>query len=382
MKIGLFTDAYFPIISGVSLSVDNLAKELRKLGHEVYIIAHFHEDAIPDPYTIRIKGHRLPMKGMKEYRIGKVTRKLVKQMVEYHFDIIHCHTEFTMGRLGRRAAKKTGVPVVHTYHTMYEDYVHFVSKMLAKPLRFAAKWYSKWFAKQARAVIFPTIKVKKTFDGYGFKGPGYIIPTGIYLDRFQPEHYDPTELQSLKQQYGLDSTKMVLLFLGRVSREKSISDLIAHFATVADHDIVLLIVGDGPDKPEFVAQINELGISDSVVFTGMVDPSEVGTYYRLADLFVNFSVTETQGLTYVESLASGTPLLVKYDDNLEGVVKEGLNGYTFKENEDFRSHLLRLYNNPQELTLLQKQAAKDLDTFSATTYAKSVAAIYQSLCKG
>lgn len=382
MKIGLFTDAYFPIISGVSLSVDNLANELRNLGHEVYVIAHFHETATTDPYVVRIKGFRLPMKGMKEYRIGKVTRKLVRQMMEYQFDIIHCHTEFTLGRLGRRTARKTGVPVVHTYHTMYEDYVHFVSKMLAKPLRFAAKWYSKWFAKQASAVIFPTIKVKKTFDGYGFEGPGHIIPTGIYLDRFQAEQYDPTKIQSLKVKYGLDNTKMVLLFLGRVSREKSISKLIDEFSKVANNDILLLIVGDGPDKPEFVHQIKELGISDSVIFTGMVNPNEVGSYYRLADLFVNFSVTETQGLTYIESLASGTPLLVKYDDNLEGVVQDGINGFTFTKDEEFQTHLLRLYNNPKELELLHQQASSGLEPFSARSYANSVDEIYQSLYKG
>lgn len=382
MKIGLFTDAYFPIISGVSLSVDTLAIELRKLGHEVYIIAHYHEDAIEDPYVIRIKGYRLPMKGMKEYRIGKVTRKLVRQMIGYHFDIIHCHTEFTMGRLGRRAAKKTGVPVVHTYHTMYEDYVHFVSKMLAKPLRFAAKWYSKWFANQADVVIFPTIKVKNTFDGYGFKGPGHIIPTGIYLEKFQDDQYDPNRLQQMKEQYGLNQAKIVLLFLGRVSREKSIADLLEQYANVASKDVLLLIVGDGPDKPEFVDIIHRLGIDDFVIFTGMVAPEDVGQYYRLADLFVNFSVTETQGLTYIESLASGTPLLVKYDDNLSGVVDEGVNGYTFEQNQEFVTKLQELASNPEQLQKLQQHARSNMTRFSAQTYASKVNVIYQSLYKG
>ena len=146
MKIGLFTDAYFPIISGVSLSVDILAKKLREKGHEVYIICGEHERAVEDPYVIRIKGYKYPMKGMREYRFTAITRKLIKNIASYHFDLVHCHTEFTMGRIGRRVGRKLHVPVVHTYHTMYEEYVHFVSKTLAGPLRFLAKWYSRKFA--------------------------------------------------------------------------------------------------------------------------------------------------------------------------------------------------------------------------------------------
>ena len=381
MRIGMFTDAYFPVISGVSVSVEALAKELRTLGHEVYVIAHDHEHAKPEEYVIRIPGHRLPMKGMREYRVGKVTRKLVLKMLSYQFDIVHCHTEFTMGRLGRRTARMSGAPVVLTYHTMYEDYVHFISKSLVIPLRFLAKWYIKWFAASTNAVIFPTIKVKKTFDGYGFKGQGSIIPTGIYLDKFKRPSEDTT-LTLYRKDLNLKDEDFVLLFLGRVSREKSISSLISQVAKIPHNDIVLVIVGDGPDRPLFEKQVDELGIRNHVRFIGMVAPEDVARYYHLADLFVNFSVTETQGLTYIEALASGLPLLVKYDYNLEGVVQPGVNGFTFTNDDEFVQRVHELYHDREALNVLQSNAAHAIDHFSAQTYAGRVEAIYKTLYKG
>lgn len=382
MKIGLFTDAYFPIISGVSLSVETLAKELRKRGHDVYVIAHFHEHAVPEDYVIRMRGVRLPMKGMKEYRIGKVTRKQVQEMLSYEFDIVHCHTEFSMGRLGRRTARKAGIPVVHTYHTMYEDYVHFISKTLVIPLRFLAIHYSKRFANSANAVIFPTIKVKRTFDGYGYKGNGSIIPTGIYLDKFTTTSATKEQIDAIRQQYNITKNKLTILFLGRVSREKSIDQLIDSFAKIKHKDVQLMFVGDGPDRPGFEKQVDKLGIRDRVCFVGMVGPDEVAPYYQAADLFVNFSVTETQGLTYIESLASGTPLLVKYDDNLEGVVQQGMNGFTFQTQAEFLSLFEDIYQQPALLDSLKHNASKAMDQFSAATYATQVEDIYKSLYKG
>jgi 1,2-diacylglycerol 3-alpha-glucosyltransferase len=379
MRIGLFADAYFPIISGVSLSVDILANELRKLGHEVYIICGEHENAIPDKYVIRVKGKRYPMKGMREYRYTAITNKLVNSIAKYDFDIVHCHTEFTMGRIGRRVAHKLNVPIAHTYHTMYEEYVHFVSATLAAPLRFLAKLYSRQFANSADDVIFPTIKVKRTFDRYGFKKSSHIIPTGIYLEKFDQSKVTEEEIETLRASYGIPKDAFVLQFLGRISREKSLDKLIDMFAKIKEDNVYLLIVGGGPDLELFANQCKELGIADRVKFTGMIKPNNVTLYYRASDLFVNFSTSETQGLTYLESLASDIPLLVKYDDNLENLLIEGQNGFSFSEDEDF----IRLYHKiRQEKGLyehLVKGTKKNLENYSAQNYAKQIEQIYINL---
>ena len=383
MRIGLFTDAYYPIISGVSISVDILVKELTKLGHEVHVITNDHEHAQKEPNVYRVKGFRLPMKGLEEYRIGKVTRKKVKELDKLNLDVIHCHTEFTMGRLGRRAARRNDIPVVHTYHTMYEDYVHFVSKWLTKPLRLISKWYSKSFANQADKVIFPTVKVKRTFDRYGFNKEGLVIPTGIYVNQFHPSTFPNGSIDALRSSLGLKKDQFVMLFLGRLSREKSVDVLIDGFFDVLQKhpDARLVLVGDGPDRTQFQDRIKKYGIEDHVIFTGMVPPDQVPRYYQLADVFVNFSTTETQGLTYYEALASGVPLIVKYDDNLEDVVINGKNGYTFTEDSDFVGLVSDYINHSSVQEKMKANTIESVQKYSALSYAKQVEEIYLDVIK-
>lgn len=379
MRIGIFTDSYEPIISGVTVSINVLEKELVKLGHEVYIITSEHDDAIPRENVVRVPGVRLPMKGLKEYRIGKVTRRRVKEIAKYDFDVIHCHTEFTIGRIGRCIAKKYNIPLVHTYHTMYEEYVHFVSKTFARSLRFLSKKYFKSFANSADVVIFPTKKVKDRFKEYGYQKEGRIIPTGIYLEKFRKINFSTNELNQLKENLGIKENDFVVMFLGRVSREKSLGDLITNFKTIVQPNIKLLIVGGGPDEDHFKKMVSDLDLKDNVIFTGMVSQVDVPMYYHLGNLFGNFSMTETQGLTYCEALASSLPLLVKYDKNLDGVIENGVNGYTFNTNEEFEMTFNMIYKNPIMYNELKTKASLNIQQFSAQTYGKKVLEIYQDL---
>lgn len=382
MKIGLFTDAYAPIISGVSVSLKILKDELTKLGHEVYVFTHNHPMQVEEDYVVRLKGYALPMKSMKEYKISKVTNKKVREIMMYDLDIIHCHTEFSIGRLGRRVAKRMGIPVVHTYHTMYEDYCHHITKTFAKPLRFASKIYSKRFANSATKVVFPTIKVKKTFDRYGFRGPCEIIPTGIYLDRFRKINFKDEDILSLRNEIGIGKDDFVWLFLGRLSREKNIEQLIKEFSKLnLSKDHKLLIVGGGPDMDVFTKLVDKLNLKSQVIFTGMVQTDKVAAYYQVADLFVNFSDTETQGLTFIEALASGLPVLAKYDDNLEGVIIDHYNGLTFHENHEFKKAYYDLTGNTVKFNEITNNASKAIDSFSAQNYAKRIEQVYFDVLK-
>jgi len=383
MKIGLFSDSYRPSISGVVISVDTLAKEFMKQGHEVIVITNEHDYAEDEKNVIRYKGARLPMKGLKEYRIHKVTKKKVHEIGKLELDIIHCHTEFTIGRLGRKVARMYNIPVVHTYHTMYEDYIHFVTKLFYYPLRWIAKKYSKKFASSVDEVIFPTVKVKDKFDEYGFRKNSHIIPTGIYLDRFNIETYDDTKISSFKNEYKIDDTKLNLLFLGRMSREKSVDVLLKEYKKLSlkHDDIHLLLVGGGPDLEYFKTLSTGLDLDDRVTFTGMVSPDVVGCFYHLGDIFVNFSTTETQGLTYIEALAANLPIIVKYDTNLEGVIFEGVNGYSFNNDNEFIPLIEKLKEDKNLVEKLALNARATADDFSALNYANKVLNIYDELLK-
>lgn len=379
MRVGIFTDSYEPIISGVTVSIKVLEQELRKLGHEVYIVTNEHDNAKDDKYVIRIPGLKLPMKGLKEYRVGKVTKSKVKHVGSLNFDIIHCHTEFTVGRLGRCIARKYNIPLVHTYHTMYEEYVHFVSKTFARSLRFLSKRYFRSFANSADNVIFPTKKVQDRFHEYGYKKDSVIIPTGIYLERFRRINFKQSELIDIRHKYGLNKEDFVLLFLGRISREKSLEDLIRNFSKIGKPNVKLLIVGGGPDEKYFKHIVKELSLESNVVFTGMISREDVPVFYHVSDLFGNFSMTETQGLTYCESLAAGCPVLVKYDKNLDGVVENGVNGYTFNTDEEFLSTFNMIYDNPIVLNKIKAKATHGIERFSGKTYGLRVEQLYKTL---
>jgi 1,2-diacylglycerol 3-alpha-glucosyltransferase len=383
MRIGLFTDAYLPIISGVSVSVHILRTELEKLGHEVTVVALSHPNAIEEKGVFRFKGKSLPMKGMGEYQVAKVTKNKVEKMCEMNFDVIHCHTEFSMGRLGRKVGRKCNIPIVHTYHTMYEDYVHFISKTFSKPLRFLSKKYSKSFANSSDEVVFPTIKVKLTFDRYGFNRPAHIVPTGIYVDRFRKINFKKDEINHLKTSLGIKSEDRVLLFLGRLSVEKNIEALITQFSKLSkiDNNVKLLFVGGGPDANVFTELVDKLNIKEKVIFVGMVSPQDVGLYYQLANIFVNFSTTETQGLTYIEALASGLPLLVKYDSNLQDVLEDGINGIKFTKDDEFVSAYKKLTSNEVTFNEITTNTTKSIEKFSAKNYALSIEKIYKDLTK-
>jgi len=383
MKIGLFTEAYFPIISGVSISVRTLKNELIGLGHEVVVVTLHHPNALPEEGVYRFKGKTLPMKGMGEFSVARVSRSKVQTMVDMKFDIVHCHTEFSMGRLGRKVGKVCHIPTIHTYHTMYDDYLHFISKALIVPLKFVSKYYFRSFANSSDEVIFPTMKVKETFDQYGYHKPYHIIPTGIYIDRLRKINYKKKEINRLRDTLGILEDETVLLFLGRISLEKNIEELINQYAKLAKrHEKTkLVIVGGGPDAEKFKKQATKLGLDKLVVFTGMIPPKEVGYYYQIADMFVNFSTTETQGLTYIEALASGLPLLVKWDSNLEGVLENHINGITFHEDNEFVKAYEELTSNQVKFQKITNNTTKSIDKYSAQNYAKNIEEVYKGVIK-
>ena len=383
MKVGIFTDAYYPIISGVATSISTLQKELIKLGYEVYIITFDFEGYEEEDHVIRIPGKTLPMKGLKNHKIGKANKKMMKHINHLHLDIVHLHTEFTIGRLGRKYAKKYKLPIVHTYHTMYEDYVHFVTPVFKGLLRYISKKYSRSFADSADEVIFPTVKVKRKFDEYHYAGTSNIIPSGIYLDRFRKINFTNQEIIDLRRSIGIKDDDFVFLFIGRLSREKSIDNLIHEFEKVHKElpNTKLLLVGGGPDLDMFKRQIRELQLDDHIFFTGMIPYGHIAKYYQLGDLFVNFSTTETQGLTYIEALASGVPLLVKYDDNLEDVIVDGYNGFSFTNDNEFKELYFNMMRNKVLFDEITRNATKSIEKFSAQNYGKKVHEVYQKLNK-
>ena len=380
MKILITTDLFTVTTNGVVTSTKNLHHALTEMGHDVRILTlsannkSKKEDSIyyvkSAPLGVVYPGIRVPL----SYR-----NKLISELVDWKPDVIHSQCEFFSYQFALRVHKKTGAPIVHTYHTMYEEYVGYVlpAKRLGK---WAVKIFIKNRLKKVSAVIVPTTKVKNALLNLGVKNELSIVPSGICLDQHKlPVTKD--QLVEKKRELGIPEGNFVMINLGRMATEKKVDELITFYTKAVEvhPNLTFLIVGDGPAKDDFQKLSIKLGLENKVIFTGRVDPKEVHEYYKLGDLFVSASVSETQGLTYVEAMANGLPLLCRKDDCLDEVLIEGQNGYTYQTEQEFLSHLTNIINDND----WQKQASeKSLELsqkYDRRNFALSAEKIYQSV---
>ncbi|MGX7058952.1 glycosyltransferase family 4 protein [Vagococcus humatus] len=334
MKIGFYTDTYFPQISGVATSIRTLKSELEKRGHEVVIFTttdpHAEEQEsdivrMPSIPFISFKDRRIVVSGMLDaYETAK----------ELELDIIHTHTEFGAGFLGKQTAKHLDIPAIHTYHTMYEDYLHYIAKgKLIKPHH--VRQASKAFCRHFSGIVCPSQRVVDTLNSYNITVPKAIIPTGVDLAHYQ----QPIDLEkiNIRETYQLKEEDMLLLSLSRLSYEKNIQGILTGMPKIIQTfpQAKLLVVGDGPYRAELEELAKSLHISDYVNFVGAVDNQQVNQFYRQADYFVCASDSESQGLTYLEALASELPVVVKGSPYLDSLITSEIFGSCFKTDEAF-----------------------------------------------
>ncbi|MBP3568462.1 MAG: glycosyltransferase family 4 protein [Lachnospiraceae bacterium] len=380
MKILITTDLFTTSTNGVVTSVRNLYEELTEKGHDVRILTlsgdreSYKEDHIYYIKSIPIgfvyPDVRMPI----SYR-----NKLIKELIDWKPDVVHSQCEFFSFQFAKRIAKITGAPIVHTYHTLYEQYVTYVvpSKFIGKQV---VRQLSRMRLKKVKMVIAPTSKVEDALRGYGVKAEIQVVPSGISLEQ---HHYrvSTEERKQKRQELGIPESHNVLLNLGRLGTEKNLEELLFFFKDALKHNqnLTFLIVGDGPDKAHLEKMAVELGIDSQVVFTGMVDPKEVQKYYQLADVFVNASTSETQGLTYIEAAANGLPLLCRKDPCLDDVVKDGVNGYEYTTKEEFIQHLNDILMNPEWRKVAGEQSEKIAESFDKEHFVESIEDIYEEI---
>lgn len=384
MKIGLFTDSYPPYINGVSTSVSNLRDALIKMGHEVYIVT-VNNSAIKCDYDeeekiLRISG--MPI-GIYDYRLSNIyPLSTIKIIRKWNLDIIHSHTEFGIGIFARILAKKFKIPLVHTYHTLYEDYTHYIthnhfdnlSKKIVKDL---TKIYC---VKTAKETIVPTDKIYKLFkEKYLITKNVCIIPSGIDIERFFEENVSKEKVKDIKEKYDITDNDFTIIFVGRLAQEKNIEFLLEAHKKIVDKKILnikLLIVGDGPDKEKYINITRKLNIYDKVIFTGKIPQEEVQYYYQCADLFVTASNTETQGLTVIEAMASGVVPMCINDMAFTGMLPKNS---LFSNEQEYINQLLDFAKNEQLKNEYKNEVRKKAEEYSSKRYAQRVLEVYNEV---
>ncbi|MGX7199889.1 glycosyltransferase family 4 protein [Enterococcus nangangensis] len=378
MKVGLFSDSYFPQVSGVATSMKTLKEALEAEGHEVYIFTTTDPNAKKFEKNI-IRMPSVPFVSFKDRRIivrGMLYAYLVAKELE--LDLIHTQTEFGAGMLGKMVARQLKIPCVHTYHTMYEDYLHYIANgKLIRPSH--VRMLSKFFSKHLAGIVCPSMRVVDTLHKYGVNVPMQIIPTGINLTKFsRPEVKDPKKIQALKESLHLDQGQVILLSLSRLSYEKNIHEVLHGLpAIVAEiSQVHLVVAGKGPYREELEALTAELNLTDHVTFVGEVHNDDVPLYYHMADYFVSCSTSESQGLTYTEAMASETPCVVCGNEYIDGLFDHPSLGQTFAEPQDFAATFLQYYQAavPRDLAILQAK----LYPMSAEKFVADILDFYQA----
>lgn len=336
MRIGLFTDTYFPQVSGVATSIRTLKVELEKLGHTVFIFTTTDDEV--DRYeewdVIRIPS--VPFFGFTDRRIAYAGfTDAIKIASRYQLDIIHTHTEFSLGILGKMVAKELNIPILHTYHTQYEDYVHYLAKgKIIRPGMI--KYFVRAFLKDLDGVICPSEIVEELLTSYRVALPKRVIPTGIDLAKFDRPEIGEEDIADLRRSLGIAENETMLLSLSRISHEKNIQAIVEAMPKILAENphIKLVIVGGGPYAKTLQDMVFKHGLEGQVQLVGMIAPSDTALYYKAADFFISASTSETQGLTFLESLATGTPIIAQTNPYLQHLVTDKMFGTLYQREQD------------------------------------------------
>ncbi|MEG0314052.1 MAG: RecX family transcriptional regulator [Erysipelotrichaceae bacterium] len=383
MRIGLFSDTYLPDVNGVVSSIVTLQKELESKGHEVYVVTS-HRAFIKlakEGNILRLPG--LELKWLYGYVLSTpyhfAAREAIKQM---NLDVIHVHTEFGVGIFARLVSRSLGIPIVSTYHTMYEDYSHYINKFdiseVDKLTKKVTSSLSKVAGDTCQYVIAPSLKTREALDRYKVATPIAVIPTGLSLQKFDSNNKNEEEIAAIRKEYGISKDDFIIVYLGRIAPEKSIDVVIDSFQCVKSPNAKLLIVGGGPQLEELKAKANRMNLKDKIIFTDKKVSEEVPNYYFLSDVFVSASLSESQGMTYIEALASGLPVFARPDEVLDELIIENKNGYLFSTPEEFANKIdAYIATTPEFKKEIRTNAIEKANIYDSRKFGDAVLSVYQ-----
>lgn len=375
MKILITSDWYDPVVNGVVRSILNLKSYLEKNGFDVRVLTLSNSTESYKKGNVYYIGSLGAGKIYPEARISATLRnKFIEEIKNWKPDVVHSQCEFSTFMMATKIAKKASCPLIHTYHTIYEDYTHYFSpsKKVGKKV---ISVFSKAIADRVDMIIGPSKKTMEILKSYDIEDEKIkIIPTGIEMPEKLSDKY------KLRDYYGFDENDKIILYLGRIAEEKNIEELIDYYNKLDMEKLKFIIVGGGPYLENLKYYGNK--IDKKIHFTGMVRPKEVNNYYRMADAFVSASKSETQGLTYYEAMSNGTLAICRKDFCLDDVIINDFNGYQYEDFYDFKNYLEIIFSDKKKLEELSKNArAYALENFSIDSFGENCADLYEEAIK-
>lgn len=374
MRIAVFTESYEPIVNGVSVAVATLRDGLRSRGHEVFIFAPRYpgyEDVdgvyrFPSRVTRLAPGYPIP---------DILAPRMRKAFFSLQPDIVHTQTPFILGIAGLRWARMARVPIVSTNHTLYTEYAHYLPIIPRSVTRAALVKMMKWYYSRCDAVIVPSHPVEEVLRGYGVKTRLEVIKSGVTVSRI-------SDVQEVRRSFGIPDGAFLLLYVGRIAREKNLGLLLRAFKSIQSRypEARLMMVGSGPYEQTCKTLARNIGIGDGIKFPGMLSRDDVNRVYAAADTFVFPSITETQGLVICEALSAGIPCVAVRAAGIPEVVEEGVDGLlTTNSVDEFADAVCKLISDPDLRNRMSQGAIENSKRFSVETMVEHFESFYHSV---
>jgi 1,2-diacylglycerol 3-alpha-glucosyltransferase len=378
MNILMMTNTYIPHVGGVARSVVTFTDELRNLGHRVIVVAPEYDQEIEDEKdTIRIPAIQ-HFNGSDFSMVLPIPAYLDAHLQNFKPNVVHSHHPFLIGSTAARISAKYNVPLVYTQHTMYEQYTHYVPMEFHRMKKFVVS-LSTGYANMSEHVIAPSDSIAKVLIQRGVKVPMDIIPTGVYIEKF--EHGDG---KAFRISNNIPENVFVVGHLGRLAPEKNLEFLSKAIASFLqkEPDAHFLVIGYGSSKEQMNEFFTEQKLNKRVHFFGKLQGQDLIDAYHAMDVFAFSSKSETQGLVLVEAMSAGVPVVALDAPGVREVVNDRIDGYLLMEEnyESFSMALSKMYylskDARQKFIIEAQKRARD---FSAQKCALKLASVYERL---
>jgi glycosyltransferase involved in cell wall biosynthesis len=332
MNIAIFTNNYLPNPYGVTTSIESFRKQFEKRGHTVYVFAPESSGYIDKNKNI----FRYPSLDIR-YKIKfpipiPYSTKIDKKIKELDFDIIHSQHPNLIGEAAMKWAKKKKIPLIFTWHTLYNKYAHYVPVLPDKISSFLATRVARIYANKADKVIIPTASVRSIIEGWGVNNSEIVdIATGV-----EREHFKNPDGEKIRESLKISQEKKVIMSISRFTQEKNVIFLLKSIIGVLKKHpkTVFVFGGEGYLKKEMQEIIAKEEMTERVIFPGMVKKNNIKNYLNAADIFVYASKSETQGTIITESMFSSLPIVAVNETGSQSLIEDGKSGILVPESED------------------------------------------------
>jgi len=380
MNVGIFADCYLPTLSGVATSVVQLKEGLEQRGHKAIVVTVDtpHYD-VKDTTVYRFPS--LPFNSDAGFRLGLVNQKSINRIIhQEQIDVIHTHTEFSVGWAAKRAARIMNLPLIHTAHTMYEAYRHylFLGRLLSAK---TIQAFLKLFLFNHDALVCPSAKAQDYFKSFLPYARTEVIGNGVCRTRFRPNPLTQEEQDRTRKILGIQSSDKVVIYVGRIAKEKRVLELLNALTPLLGTypHYKALFVGCGPSYGHMVKTAEANGIRDRAIFTGHVNWERIHELYSIADLFVTASLSEVHPMTLIEASMCGLPIVARRDDGYAGLVQDDYNGYLADSDQQIAERSSETLSDELKLLRFSKNALILSEQFSAEKHVEKLEALYQQV---